>query len=190
MGKNASENNRVGNLILDKQVFDKKTFPFNIPDVEEHSERVEGRNITIINTIHLLKSKISQQKIAQKVSEFSSPEPDVIILVLQHNDFSERKRDTLPSVLNCFGEQAMKRTMILTTDDETPSAKQKPVKENEFIQQISKQCGGGRLQLQNTQRSQILQNVDEIINRSKCKETQLASSMDNKFSTTDTKCCQ
>ncbi|XP_051744957.1 GTPase IMAP family member 8-like isoform X3 [Ctenopharyngodon idella] len=172
LGKNASENNRVGNLILDKKVFRKKTPQ---PDVEEHSERVEGRNITIINTIHLLKSKISQQKIAQKVSEFSSPEPDVIILVLQHNDFSERKRDRLLSVLNCFGEQAMKRTMILTTDDETHSAEKKH--ENEFIQQISTECGGGRLQLQNTQRSQILQKVDEILIRSGFKETQQSSSL-------------
>ncbi|XP_048030616.1 GTPase IMAP family member 8-like isoform X2 [Megalobrama amblycephala] len=164
LGKNTLENNKVGNLIFDKQVFGKKTPQ---PDVEEHSERLEERNITVINTNNLLKSKFTLQKIAQKVSVFSSPEPDVIILVLQHNDFSERKRDRLPSVLNCFGEQAMKRTMILTTDDEPHSAKHKPVKENEFIQQLSTQCGGRCLQLQDIQRSQILQNVDEIINRSK-----------------------
>ncbi|XP_051744951.1 uncharacterized protein LOC127509850 isoform X3 [Ctenopharyngodon idella] len=172
LGKNASENKRVGNLILDKNVFDKKMFP---SDVEEHSEKVEGRNITVISTIHLLNSQFKLQKLAQKVSEFSPPEPHVIILVLQHNDFSQKIREILPSVLNCFGEQAMKRTMILTTDDEKLVVKQKP--ENEYIQEISTECGACLQLTQNTQCSQILQKVDEIITRSGFKETQQSSSL-------------
>ncbi|KAK7175546.1 hypothetical protein R3I93_002460 [Phoxinus phoxinus] len=159
LGKNASENNRVGNIILDKCVFGKKLFQ----DVEKFSEKVEGRNITVISTTHLLKSDLSLSQLTQKVSAVCPPEPHVIILVLQHKDFSKKNRERLPSVLNCFGEQAMKRTMILTTDDEKHSAKHKS--ENEYIQQISTECGGGRLTLKNTQRSQILQKVDEIITR-------------------------
>ncbi|XP_051744950.1 uncharacterized protein LOC127509850 isoform X2 [Ctenopharyngodon idella] len=144
-------------------------------DVEEHSEKVEGRNITVISTIHLLNSQFKLQKLAQKVSEFSPPEPHVIILVLQHNDFSQKIREILPSVLNCFGEQAMKRTMILTTDDEKLVVKQKP--ENEYIQEISTECGACLQLTQNTQCSQILQKVDEIITRSGFKETQQSSSL-------------
>jgi len=157
VGKNASENNRVGKIILNKNVFVKKSSY----DVEEHREIVEGRNITVISTTHLLKSNLSLSEIAQKVSAVCPPEPDVIILVLQHDDFSKKDRERLSSVLNCFGEQAMKRTMILTTDDKKHIGKQKS--ENERIQQITEECGGRRLQLQNTQHSQILQNVDEII---------------------------
>ncbi|ROJ25796.1 GTPase IMAP family member 5 [Anabarilius grahami] len=141
------------------------------------SERVEGRQITVINTTHLLDPQLSLQAIAQKVSEVSPPEPDAIILVLQHNHFSPKIKDRLPSVLNCFGEQAMKYTMILTTDDKK-CTKQKSVNENKHIQQISKECGGGRLQLRNTQRSQILKKVDEIVTCSEFKETQQSSSLD------------
>ncbi|XP_039507711.1 uncharacterized protein LOC120462999 [Pimephales promelas] len=159
VGKNASENNRVGKIILNKEVFGKKSSY----DVEELREIVEGRNITVISTTHLLESSLTLSQITQKVSAVCPPEPYVIILVLQHDDFSEKKRDRIPSVLNCFGEQAMKITMILTTDDETRSGKQKS--ENEHIQQITEECGGRRLQLQNTQHSQILQKVDEIIAR-------------------------
>ncbi|XP_067282418.1 GTPase IMAP family member 7-like [Pseudorasbora parva] len=172
LGKNASENNRVGNIILDKQVFGKH---LTSPDVEEHSRQVMGRNITVISTTHLLHSQHSLEKIAPTVSEFSPPEPHVIILVLQHNDFSQKRRELIPSVLNCFGEQAMKRTMILTTDDEKRSAKQKPG--NEYIQQITEECGGGRLQLQNTQRSQILKKVDEIVTHRGIKGTQQSSAL-------------
>ncbi|XP_016116745.1 early endosome antigen 1-like [Sinocyclocheilus grahami] len=173
VGKNVTENIRVGNLILNKNVFGKKTPQ---PDVETFMERVERRSITVINTTHLLKPVHRLQTIAQYVSKLSPPEPHVIILVLQHNDFNQKNRDTLPSVLNCFGEQAMKRTMILTTDDETRSAEH--TFENEYIQEISTECGGGRLQLaQNTLRSQILQQVDEIISHGVVEETQQVSSL-------------
>ncbi|XP_016330509.1 GTPase IMAP family member 8-like [Sinocyclocheilus anshuiensis] len=173
VGKNVTENIRVGNLILNKNVFGKKTPQ---PDVETFAERVERRSITVINTTHLLKPVLRLQTIAQYVSKLSPPEPHVIILVLQHNDFSQKNRDILPSVLNCFGEQAMKRTMILTTDDETHSTEH--TFENKYIQEISTECGGGRLQLaQNTQRSQILQQVDEIISHGVVEETQQVSSL-------------
>ncbi|KAK7166957.1 hypothetical protein R3I94_001375 [Phoxinus phoxinus] len=171
LGKNTSENNRVGNFILDKQVFGKESSP----DVETFIRTVEKRNITVISTTQLLKSNLSLSRIAEKISALSCPEPHVIILVLQHDDFSEKDRDRVPSVLNFFGEQAMKRTMILTTDDETRE-------ENEFIQEISRECGGFRLQLQNKQRSQLLQKVDEIITRSEIKETQQSSSVDQELS--------
>ncbi|KTF79256.1 hypothetical protein cypCar_00035653 [Cyprinus carpio] len=122
VGKNVSENNRVGNLILNKNVFGKITPQ---PDVETFMERVERRNITVFNTTQLLNPALKLQTITHYVSKLSPPEPHVIILVLQLSDFSQKNRDMLPSVLNCFGEQAMKRTMILTTDDETRSTEHK-----------------------------------------------------------------
>ncbi|XP_026052719.1 GTPase IMAP family member 8-like isoform X2 [Carassius auratus] len=175
VGRNAPENNRVGDLILKKQVFGKKTPQ---PDVETFSERVERRNITVINTTHLLNPQPILQTVIDEVSECCHPEAHVIILVLQHNDFSQKHRDILPAVLSCFGEHAMKRTVILTTDDETCDDELKSVKENTFIQELSTECGGGHLQLQNTERSQILQKVDEIITCSGFEDTKQASSLD------------
>ncbi|XP_052394062.1 uncharacterized protein LOC127942403 [Carassius gibelio] len=173
VGKNESENNRVGNLIFNKNVFGKKTPQ---PDVETFTERVERRNITVINATHLLNPELRLKEITQYVSRLCPPEPHVIILVLQLNDFSQKNRDILPSVLNCFGEHAMKCTMILTTDDETRSAEH--TFENEYIQEISTECAGGCLQLaQNTKHSQILQRVDEIISQGVVEETQQISSL-------------
>uniref|UniRef100_A0A672TDP7 GTPase IMAP family member 8-like n=1 Tax=Sinocyclocheilus grahami TaxID=75366 RepID=A0A672TDP7_SINGR len=163
LGTNISENNKVGNLILNKNVFGKKTPQ---PDVEKFIQKVEMRNITVIT--HLLQSQ----------KQFSPPEPHVIILVLQHKDFSKNKIKKLRSLLSRFGEQAMKHTVILTTDDETCDDELKSVKEKELIQPLSKECGGGRLLLQNAQHSQLLKKVDEIITHSKYKETQQVSALD------------
>ncbi len=170
LGKNASENNRVRNLILNKEVFGKKA------EEEKISGTVEGRKITIFSSTHLLNPDLKLQAMVKKVSEFSPPEPHVIILVLQHNDFSKKHREILHSVLSNFGEQAMDRTMIVTTDHKKQITKQRH--ENEYIQEIRRECGGCCLQLtQNTQHSQILSKLDEIVARSGFKETQQSSSL-------------
>uniref|UniRef100_UPI003FCCCA96 si:ch211-254c8.3 isoform 2 n=1 Tax=Danio rerio TaxID=7955 RepID=UPI003FCCCA96 len=160
LGKSIEENRRVVNLILNKEAFERKA---SSSGVEEFSERVEGRNITVISTSHLLNPELKLQAIIQKASALSSPEPHVIILVLQHRDFSKKQRDRLLSVLNCFGEQAMKRTLILTTDDEPGHAGLRSAQENEFIQEISTECGGGHLQLHNTRHSLFIKKVEEMI---------------------------
>nr|XP_021327769.1 uncharacterized protein LOC792450 [Danio rerio] len=160
LGKSIEENRRVVNLILNKEAFERKA-PSST--VEEFSERVEGRNITVISTSHLLNPKLNLQAIIQKASALSSPEPDVIILVLQHRDFSKEQRDRLPSVLNCFGEQAMKRTLILTTDDEPGQAGLRSAQENKLFQEISTECGGGHLQLHNTRHSSFIKKIEEMI---------------------------
>ncbi|XP_056304841.1 uncharacterized protein LOC130216927 [Danio aesculapii] len=172
LGTSMSENSRVGNLILGKGVFGKKRTSSD----EEHRGRVEDTNITVIST-DLLRSKLKLKNATQKALELSHFNPHVIILVLQNNEFNQLHKDRISSVLIYFGEQTMKHTIILTTDDKKQSSKQQSVKENKLIQQLSAECAGGRLQLLNTQRSQILQKVDEIITHSG-HETQLQSSLD------------
>ncbi|KAI2666919.1 GTPase IMAP family member 8 [Labeo rohita] len=175
-----SENNRVGNLIFDKDVFGKTTQL----DVETMSESVEGRNITVINTTHLLDPDLTLQQMAHNVSKISPLEPYVIILVLQHNDFTKKNRDRLPSLLNCFAEHAMKRTMILTTDDKKRYTKHRS--ESDYIQEISTECGGGCFQLtQTTRQSQILRKMDKIISHGVVKETQQVTSLHEEYSMSD-----
>ncbi|XP_005168306.3 uncharacterized protein [Danio rerio] len=175
LGMSMLENNKVGNLILGKNLFGTKTPSTD----EEHIERVEDRNITIIST-DLLKTNLTKAAATQKASELSNFNPDVIILVLQHNDFTQFHKDRISSVLIDMDEQAMGHTMILTTDDKKHSSKLYSVKENKLFQQLSAECGGGRLQLLNTQRSDILQKVDEVIPHSR-QETQLQSSLDLEY---------
>nr|XP_017210126.1 GTPase IMAP family member 2-like [Danio rerio] len=178
LGTSFEENHRVVNLILNKEAFGEKAPSSNM---EEFSERVEGRNITVISTSHLLNLDLKLQEITEEASGLSSPEPHVIILVLQHRDFSKEQRDRLPSVLNCFGEKAMKQTMILTTDDEPDHADLRSAQENELIQEISTECGGGHLQLHNTQHSLFIKKIEEMISE------QQNSTLDSRAADSDDK---
>ncbi len=122
IGKNGSENRRVGNTILGTAVFHSEAPSYS----QQHSMRISGevekRHITVINTSHLLQTHLTHHQITQTVRESvsqSAPGPHVIVLVLQYKDFSESDRHRVKHVLNLFSYQAMKHTIVLTTDEET-----------------------------------------------------------------------
>ncbi|XP_049331693.1 GTPase IMAP family member 8-like [Astyanax mexicanus] len=134
LGKNSSEISRVGNFILDREVFDPESPP---PSVEQHSERaggtVEGRYITIINTPHLFHPQLSLTTLHNRVRECASlcsPGPHVLMLVLQPDDFTETDRHRLNHILHCLSEDPHKHTLVVTTHLLQSDSCVDPAKEN------------------------------------------------------------
>ncbi|KAL0150740.1 hypothetical protein M9458_053963, partial [Cirrhinus mrigala] len=166
IGKNGSENSRVGNTILHTKAFDS-----DVPSsyLQQHSERisgaVEGRHITVINT-HLLQPNLSYYQIKDGVREcvsLSAPGPHVIALILQYNDFRENDSKTVKYVLNRFSKQAMKHTIVLTTDEQTLRY---IFTRNNTIQNLIKECGGGHLQFDTRNpgwRSEMFRRTEKIL---------------------------
>ncbi|RXN18976.1 GTPase IMAP family member 8-like protein [Labeo rohita] len=171
IGKNGSENRRVGNTILGITAFNSEA-PSSYS--QQHSEKISGevekRHITVINT-HLLQPNLSHQQIIQGVKEclsLSAPGPHVFVLVLQSKDFSENDRNTVKYVLNRFSKQAIKHTIVLTTDEETHTSKLTFMIWNNAIRDLIKECGGGHLQFDivNTGwRSEIVRKTEEIFKK-------------------------
>ncbi|XP_048030336.1 GTPase IMAP family member 7-like [Megalobrama amblycephala] len=125
------------------------------------------RHVMIINTPQLLQTHLSLRQITQTVREcvsLSDPGPHVFILVLQHNDFTEEDMTKVKYVMKEFSEEAIKRTVVITTDEETDEGAS--VKTNELIQQLAAECGGGHVQLDNEtgeRRSGISQRLEKIL---------------------------
>ncbi|XP_026095517.1 uncharacterized protein LOC113067367, partial [Carassius auratus] len=145
--KSVSENSLVGNLILGRAAFDSEAPP---DVVERVGGRQKDRHLIIINSPQLLQRNISDQQITHTVREcvfFSDPGPHIFILALQYKDFTKKDLRRVKYVLETFSEEAIKHTMVLTTDDETD--KWASVKANEFIQQLTAECGGGHVQFNN-----------------------------------------
>ncbi|KAL1251940.1 hypothetical protein QQF64_019736 [Cirrhinus molitorella] len=164
LGKNESENRRVGNSILGTVL---------ISSSQQLSVRisadVEDRKIIVINT-HLLQPNLSQQQIINGVKEcvsLSAPGPHVIIIVLQYNDFRENDRQRVKYVLNLFSEQAIKHTIVVTTGEETCGLIFTSVIWNNAFHDLVKECGGGHLKFDkgNTGwRSEMFRRAEEILN--------------------------
>ncbi|XP_067219790.1 GTPase IMAP family member 8-like [Chanodichthys erythropterus] len=168
LGKNVSENSRVRNSILGIHMHDLPT------GLQQHCWRISGtvknRHITVINTLHLLNPNISDDQITKTVREcvnLSAPGPHVFILVLQNNDFTQRDMRRVKHVLNKFSEETIKRTILITTDEETHDSHMFSHTEmNTAIRQLIKECGERHLQLEERKpkwQSEIFRNVDEML---------------------------
>ncbi|XP_042578827.1 trichohyalin-like isoform X3 [Cyprinus carpio] len=170
LGKNESENSRVGNIILGREAFHTKAPSYLQKKIVSISEVVNERHITVINT-HLLQQNLSNQQTVQGVREcvsLSAPGPHVIVLVLQYNNFRENDRHRVKYVLNLFSKQAIKHTIVLTTDDESHTSKLTSVIWDIAIHYLIKECGGEHLQFDtgNTGwRSELFRRIEKILKK-------------------------
>ncbi|XP_048034519.1 uncharacterized protein LOC125260279 isoform X2 [Megalobrama amblycephala] len=160
LGKNITENNRVGNFILGRAAFESEA-PADVElNIEKHRGKLKDRDVTVINTPHLLRPNLSITQITQRVKEcvnLSAPGPHVIILVLQENDFSDNNRHRVKYVLNEFSKEAPIHTLVLTDEREINSS---------CIHQLIKDCGGEHLQFDERKsglHSEILERVEKIL---------------------------
>uniref|UniRef100_A0A8C1JYM0 AIG1-type G domain-containing protein n=1 Tax=Cyprinus carpio TaxID=7962 RepID=A0A8C1JYM0_CYPCA len=167
LGKNPTENSRVGNFILGRAVFESER---PLADIEltivKSNGKLEDRDFTVINAPHLLQTNLSSSQITHGVKvcvNLSAPGPHVIILVLQQNDFSKKSRNRVKYVLNEFSEEAFKHTIVLTNDGEI---------NNKHIPQLIKECGGGHLQFDEQKsgwHSEILKRVEKMLKENQVK---------------------
>ncbi|KAK2917131.1 hypothetical protein Q8A67_001505 [Cirrhinus molitorella] len=83
----------------------------------------------------------------------------------QHKHFTEEDLTRVKHVLKLFSEDAIKHTIVITTDQQTHTDKA-----NESIQQLTAECGGGHLQVkdQNEICSQIFKTVKKTLKRKYC----------------------
>jgi len=162
IGKREQENNQVENIIKDSSALDREA-PSSCS--QQHSDR----NIIVINTAHFLQPHLSQHEIKQGVRECvsqSAPGPNVILLVLQYNDFSEDDLRRVKTVLNLFSVKAIKHTIVLTTDEETLASKWTSLVVNNTIKILIKQCGGRHLQFVTNNpawRSEIFRRIEKML---------------------------
>ncbi|XP_073699554.1 GTPase IMAP family member 8-like [Garra rufa] len=172
IGKTGSENRRVGNAILGRAAFDSEAPYYLRQSSDRISGEVEKKKITVFNP-HLLQANFPQGVIIDGVREcvsLSAPGPHVFILVLQHSNFNENDRQSVKYVLNLFSYQAMKHTIVLTTDDETRGSIS--ASKNNTIHALIKECGGGHLKFNTVStgwRYEMFRRTEEILKK-ECKE--------------------
>ncbi|XP_036416779.1 GTPase IMAP family member 4-like [Colossoma macropomum] len=143
LGKNSQENRRVGNFILRSKAFNTEA---PLSSVEQYSEKArekaEGRDITLINTPQLFDTELSDEELSQRVKEcmtLCDPGPHVIMLVIQPGDFTEADRNQLNHIFRYLSDDALKYTMVLTTEKPQSGSSVDPGEESgseEIIERI------------------------------------------------------
>ncbi|KAL1279075.1 hypothetical protein QQF64_025748 [Cirrhinus molitorella] len=148
LGKSVSDNSQLGNFILGNAAFDSEV-PLDV--VQKVRGQLKDRTVMIINSPQLLQTNMSDDQITQTVKEcvnLSDPGPHVFMIIVRYNDFTEYDLRRVKHVLKEFSEEAIKRTIVITTDEETRFANIYYLLVSNVVCQLIKECGGRHLKLE------------------------------------------
>ncbi|KAM8748260.1 uncharacterized protein AB9X84_015998 [Acanthopagrus schlegelii] len=113
LGNSWSQRSSVGNFILGVTAFPTEGEPDRCL---RFSGQVKERHIVLINTPDLLHPDISAGELTEHEDtcvRFSAPGPHVFLLVLQPEDFTDKHKERLQSILENFSDQSFDHSLVL-----------------------------------------------------------------------------
>ncbi|XP_072513052.1 GTPase IMAP family member 8-like [Salminus brasiliensis] len=135
--------------------------------------RVDGRNISVIDTPGINSTTLSSEELKTKMwrcLSLSAPGPHVFLLVIRVGRFKEDVRNTVKWILENLGEEALKFTMVLFTERETMTSSQwKTFSEETNVQELRNQFGGrhavinSKREIYPSQITKLLEKIDEMV---------------------------
>ncbi|XP_063060241.1 GTPase IMAP family member 4-like [Engraulis encrasicolus] len=110
VGHDWVKNNKVGNTLLGKQVFETEDQSSPMTSHNAAFTRyVHYKYITVASPADLFASDLSEDTLRQRVRECTSlchPGPHALVLVVDPSDFGEQQRWRVTKIINFFSEQA------------------------------------------------------------------------------------
>ncbi|XP_041855667.1 golgin subfamily A member 4-like [Melanotaenia boesemani] len=100
---------------------------------------------------------LSEKMLIREVKRCKSlcfPGPNVLLLVEPSE--SEKKKEKLRSILNLFGEDAFKFSMVILAE-----------KKSEASNQLIKECGGNKYQMSENNHQQLMEKIESIVHKNK-----------------------
>ncbi|XP_059407372.1 uncharacterized protein LOC132141727 [Carassius carassius] len=102
----------TANAILGREAFKES----RTRETEKKTGRVEDRNISIIDTPGFFNTQLTDEEMKNEMMKslyLSDPGPHVFLLVINLETFEEDERNVVEEILENFGAQALKFTMVL-----------------------------------------------------------------------------
>ncbi|XP_028435065.1 LOW QUALITY PROTEIN: uncharacterized protein LOC114556355 [Perca flavescens] len=161
LGNSWSERSSVGNFILGGTVFNTEEEPDCC--LRERGQLKE-KMIVLINTPDLLHPNISENKHVENCVKLSDPGPHVFLLVLQPEDFTEKHKRRLQSILEKFSNQSFVNTLVLiSTPRQDSSASMDKDELDQSLKDMITMCRDRYLKQKNLEHAELLTRLGEIV---------------------------
>ncbi|MBN3301694.1 GIMA7 GTPase, partial [Amia calva] len=143
-------------------------------DCQKKSKQINRRQVTVVDTPGLLDTKLLENTIKREIIKciaLSAPGPHAFLLVIKVDRYTEEEKQAVREILQLFGEEALRHTMVLFTRGDQLEGKpiEQFVQENGHLWELVQKCGGGCHVFNNkdkshrTQVTELLKKIDKMV---------------------------
>ncbi|XP_015258167.1 PREDICTED: GTPase IMAP family member 8-like [Cyprinodon variegatus] len=152
-GSTLSSKNKLCNFILGKKSLDTSS-SHQAKTVEKGTWR--GKTLAVLTPSESQMGKVEKEELKSCVS-LCPPGPNVLLLLMNPSNFTEKDRRSLKATLSLFGEEAFKHSMVIITEEgsETTFA----------FNTLIKECQGGQYSLSENNHQKFMEKIEDIVKR-------------------------
>ncbi|KAM4576292.1 uncharacterized protein PAE49_006473 [Odontesthes bonariensis] len=148
LGKSEDKKTKLGNLITGNQSFHSPT-----KHCVASCGEWKGKPVTVVKTPDMF--SLSEENMRREVKSCVSlcaPGPNVLLLLVQPSDFTEKNRQTLKLILSLFGEDSFKHSMVIITHENAMSSS---------VNELLKDCEGRHYNMSEDNYRSLMEKMEE-----------------------------